>query len=59
MECPQFDYGDVVRVSDDIAAVHQMQYGHGEWADDMALVSMVCTGQVCVWKNKELSTLVQ
>ena len=30
--------GDVVRVCDDMSLVHRLQTGHGEWADDMALV---------------------
>ena len=31
--------GDVVRVIDDIAKVHNLQENHGGWVDDMALVS--------------------
>jgi ankyrin repeat protein len=37
VECCNIDYGDVVRMSDDMAEVHQLQCGHGEWANDMAL----------------------
>ena len=33
-----FYYGDVVRVLEDMVEVHQLQTGHGEWNDDMALV---------------------
>eukprot|EP00731_Ephydatia_muelleri_P014626 Em0008g346a len=33
----QFATGDVVRVIDDIAAVHNYQEDHGGWVDDMAL----------------------
>ena len=36
---PILEVGDVVRVIDDIAKVFQLQKGHGEWSDDMALVS--------------------
>ena len=42
MECSGIDYGDVVRVGDDIATVHKLQCGHGEWTDDMALVHLQC-----------------
>lgn len=35
----QFSVGDVVRIIDDIAMVHDLQEGHGGWVDDMALVS--------------------
>ena len=28
----------MVRVCEDMAVVHRLQSGHGEWADDMALV---------------------
>lgn len=38
LETPHFAYGEVVRVLDDIAMVHLMQKGHGEWDDEMALV---------------------
>ena len=37
----QFEYGDVVRVCDDMAEVHRLQSGHGEWTDDMALVMIL------------------
>ena len=30
--------GDVVRIVDDIATVHNLQENHGGWVDDMALV---------------------
>ncbi len=30
--------GDVVRLLDDMPQVYQLQNGHGEWNDDMALV---------------------
>ena len=33
-----FQQGDVVRVLDDIAKVHNLQENHGGWVDDMALV---------------------
>ena len=35
---PSYEVGDVVRVIDDIAETYRLQKGHGEWADDMALV---------------------
>ena len=38
VDTPVFGYGDVVRISDDIVKVHNLQPGHGEWNDDMALV---------------------
>ena len=38
MEGNSFQCGDAVRVSDDMTLVHQLQDGHGEWADDIALV---------------------
>ena len=34
-----FHNGEVVRVIDDMVKVHSQQSGHGEWNDDMALVS--------------------
>ena len=37
---PVFRYGDVVRISDDIVKVHNLQPGHGEWNDDIALVRL-------------------
>ena len=40
-QVPQFSSGDVVRILDDIATVHNLQEGHGGWVDDMALVSSV------------------
>ena len=41
-QVPQFSAGDVVRILDDIATVHNLQEGHGGWVDDMALVSGEC-----------------
>ena len=38
VDIPVFGYGEVVRILDDIAKVHSLQAGHGEWNDDMALV---------------------
>ena len=38
VEGNSFQCGDAVRVSDDMTLVHQLQDGHGEWADDIALV---------------------
>jgi hypothetical protein len=38
-DIPVFGYGDVVCISDDMVRVHSLQPGHGEWNDDMALVS--------------------
>lgn len=35
----QLSAGDVVRIVDDIATVHNLQENHGGWVDDMALVS--------------------
>jgi hypothetical protein len=32
-----FQDGDIVRVIDDLALAHQLQEGHGEWNDDIAL----------------------
>lgn len=40
-QVPQFSSGDVVRILDDIATVHNLQEGHGGWVDDMALVSSI------------------
>ena len=34
-----FSKGDVIRVIEDIALCHELQQNHGEWNDDMALVS--------------------
>ena len=31
--------GDVVCILEDMAEVNKLQKGHGEWADDMVLVS--------------------
>ena len=46
-----FNTGDVIRVIDDIAKVHDLQENHGGWVDDMALVgsastnsAMLCSG---------------
>ena len=41
MECCSLDYGDVVRVCEDMAEVHRLQSEHGGWTDDMALVHYV------------------
>ena len=41
VECCCIDHGDVVRVCDDMATVHQLQSGHGEWTGDMALVLII------------------
>ena len=41
VEVPLYEVGDVVRVIDDIAEVFRLQKGHGEWADDIALVCNV------------------
>ena len=38
MQAGQFSVGDVVRVLDDIAKVHNLQENHGGWVDDIALV---------------------
>ena len=35
----QFAVGDVIKIIDDIALVHDLQEDHGGWVDDMALVS--------------------
>ena len=44
---PEFECGEVVRMISDIAEAYQLQQGHGEWNDDMALVGdLVCL--VCV-----------
>ena len=37
-EVKKFCMGDVVRILDDIAKVHDLQDDHGGWVDDMALV---------------------
>ena len=39
VDIPLFEPGDVVRMISDIAEVYKLQQGHGEWSDDMALVS--------------------
>ena len=39
IQIPQHSGGDVIRVLDDIATVHDLQEGHGGWVDDMALVN--------------------
>ena len=36
-----FSIGDIVRVSDDEELVRRLQYGHGEWTDDMKMVVVV------------------
>ena len=40
-QVPQYGTGDVVKILDDIAMVHDLQEGHGGWVDDMALVSLL------------------
>ena len=35
-----FECGDVVRMISDMAEAYRLQQGHGEWNDDMALVSI-------------------
>ena len=40
----QFAVGDVIKIIDDIALVHDLQEDHGGWVDDMALVSQWCNG---------------
>lgn len=39
VDVPFLHRGDVVRMIDDMANVYSLQKGHGEWVDDMALVS--------------------
>ena len=39
VDVPVFEPGDVVRMISDMAEVYRLQQGHGEWNDDMALVS--------------------
>ena len=39
VDVPFLHRGDVVRMIDDMAKVYSLQKGHGEWVDDMALVS--------------------
>ena len=38
VQVEQFSTGDVIRILDDIATVHDLQENHGGWVDDMALV---------------------
>ena len=38
MQVTSFSTGDVIRIIDDIATVHNLQESHGGWVDDMALV---------------------
>jgi hypothetical protein len=38
-----FNTGDVIRVIDDIAKMHDLQENHGGWVDDMALVGNAST----------------
>ncbi len=46
----QFAPGDVIRVLDDIATVHDLQESHGGWVDDMALVSSyLYVPGPCIW----------
>ena len=35
-----FECGDIVRMISDMAEAYRLQQGHGEWNDDMALVSI-------------------
>ena len=35
----QFSVGDIVKVTDVVALVKDLQKGHGEWADNMRTVS--------------------
>ena len=39
VDMPMLESGDVVRMISDMAEVYRLQQGHGEWNDDMALVS--------------------
>ena len=39
VDVPFLHRGDVVRMIGDMAKVYSLQKGHGEWVDDMALVS--------------------
>ncbi len=39
VDVPFLHRGDVVRMIDDMAKVYSLQKDHGEWVDDMALVS--------------------
>ena len=39
VDVPFIHRGDVVRLIDDMAEIFSLQKGHGEWVDDMALVS--------------------
>ena len=52
MQVQEYATGDVVRIINDIARVHDLQDGHGGWVDDIALVSrwhvFVCA-HVCVF----------
>lgn len=43
----QFNTGDVIRVIDDIAKVHDLQENHGGWVDDMALVGGNNSAMMC------------
>ena len=48
-----FNTGDVIRVIDDIAKVHDLQESHGGWVDDMALV-----GDVPIHRNNNYSAML-
>ena len=48
-----FNTGDVIRVIDDIAKVHDLQENHGGWVDDMALV-----GSVPIHRNNNYSAIL-
>ena len=39
IQTTQLTSGNVVKIIDDIATLHNLQEGHGGWVDDMALVS--------------------
>ena len=48
-----FNTGDVIRVIDDIAKVHDLQENHGGWVDNMALV-----GNVPIHRNNNYSAML-
>ena len=41
LQVTHFSAGDVIRIVDDIATVHNLQENHGGWVDDMALVCYI------------------
>ena len=53
MQVELFNTGDVIRVIDDIAKVHDLQENHGGWVDDMALV-----GNVPIHRNNNYSAML-